>query len=218
MVAFMAENSSDTNDLLKVVAQGDQARWGELLTRHRDRLKRMVALRLDRRLQGRIDASDVIQEAYLEATARLPDYLKQPGMPFFLWLRFLTGQKLLELHRYHLGAKMRDAGRDIALYRGTLPEATSAALAAQLLGHLTQPSQAAIRTEMKIRLQEALNSMDPLDREVLALRHFEQLNNIETARVLEIQEAAASKRYIRALRRLKEILTSLPGGMGEIES
>src|ERR1700732_3394504 len=102
MVPFMAENSAGTNDLLQAVAAGDSARWGELLTRHQDRLKRMVALRLDQRVQSRIDASDVVQEAYLEASARLPEYLKQPNMPFFLWLRFLTGQKLQELHRRHL--------------------------------------------------------------------------------------------------------------------
>jgi RNA polymerase sigma-70 factor (ECF subfamily) len=177
----------------------------------------MVALRLDRRLQGRIDASDIIQEAYLEASRRLADYLRQPPMPFFLWLRFLTGQKLVELHRHHLGAQARDAGREVSLYRGTLPETSSAALAAQLLGHQTRPSEAAIRAEMKVRLQEALNRMDALDREVLALRHFEQLSNAETARVLNLQESAASKRYMRALKKLKDILTSLPGGLGEVQ-
>jgi RNA polymerase sigma-70 factor (ECF subfamily) len=211
----MGENSSGTDDLLRSAAGGDTARWGELLARHRERLRRMVALRLDRRLQGRIDPSDVIQEAYLDATVRLPDYLKQPAMPFFLWLRFLAGQKLLELHRRHLGAQARDAGREVSLYRGALPETTSAALAAQLLGRLTQPSQAAIRAEMKVRLQEALNRMDPLDREVLALRHFEHLTNAEAARVLHIEESAASKRYVRALKRLKEVLAGLPGGLKE---
>jgi RNA polymerase sigma-70 factor (ECF subfamily) len=205
-------NSSETDRRLRQAAQGDAHEWGALLERHRQRLRRMVALRLDRRLQGRIDASDVVQEAFLEASNRLADYVRRPDMPFFLWLRFLTGQKVLELHRHHLGTQMRDAGREIALYRGALPEASSAALAAQLLGHDTRPSEAAIRAERKIRLQEALNSMDPLDREVLALRHFEQLNNAETAQALGLPEATASKRYIRALKKLKEILTSLPGG------
>jgi len=205
-------NSGETDELLRRVAQGAPQEWGALLDRHRARLRRMVALRLDRRHQGRLDASDVIQEAFLEASARLADYLRQPDMPFFLWLRFLTGQKMMELHRQHLGAQMRDAGREISLYRGALPGASSAALAAQLLGHDTRPSEAAIRAERKIRLQEALNSMDPLDREVLALRHFEQLNNAETAQALGLNESAASKRYIRALKKLKDILTSLPGG------
>jgi RNA polymerase sigma-70 factor, ECF subfamily len=209
-------NSGETDQLLRRVAQGDQQEWGALLQRHRERLRRMVDLRLDRRLHGRIDASDVIQEAYLEASARLPEYLRQPSMPFFLWLRYLTGQKLLELHRHHLGTQMRDAGREVSLYRGSLPEASSAALTAQLLGHDTRPSEAAVRAERKIRLQEALNSMDALDREVLALRHFEHLNNAETAQALGLQESAASKRYIRALKKLKEILCSMPGGMGEV--
>jgi RNA polymerase sigma-70 factor (ECF subfamily) len=216
MGPFMTENSSQTDRLLQAAAQGDNEKWGALLTQHRERLRRMVALRLDRRLQGRIDASDVIQEAYLEASARLAEYLKQPPMPFFLWLRFLTSQKLLELHRHHLGAQARDAGREVSLYRGALPEASSADLAAQLLGHLTRPSEAAIRAEMKIRLQDALNSLEPLDREVLALRHFEHLSHAETAQTLGIQESAASKRYLRALKKLKEILTSLPGGLGEV--
>jgi RNA polymerase sigma-70 factor (ECF subfamily) len=176
----------------------------------------MIALRLDQRLQGRIDASDVIQEAYLEASARLEDYLRQPTMPFFLWLRFLTGQKLVELHRHHLGAQMRDAGREVSLCRGSLPETSTAALAAQLLGRDTRPSEAAVRAERKIRLQEALNTMEPMDREVLALRHFEQLTTPEVAQVLGIKEAAASKRYLRALKRLKEILNSMPGGMREL--
>jgi RNA polymerase sigma-70 factor (ECF subfamily) len=212
----MSENSSQTDRLLQAAAQGDNEQWGALLTQHRERLRRMVALRMDRRLQGRIDASDVIQEACLEASARLAEYLKQPTMPFFLWLRFLTSQKLLELHRHHLGAQARDAGREVSLYRGALPEASSADLAAQLLGRWTRPSEAAMRAEMKIRLQDALNSMEPLDREVLALRHFEHLNNAETAQTLDIQESAASKRYLRALKRLKDILTSMPGGLGEV--
>jgi RNA polymerase sigma-70 factor (ECF subfamily) len=173
----------------------------------------MVALRLDQRLQGRIDASDVIQDAFLEASARAAEYLRQPTMPFFLWLRFLTGQKLMELQRHHLGAQMRDAGREVSLYRGSLPETSSAALAAQLLGHGTQPSEAAVRAERKIRLQEALNTLEPMDREVLTLRHFEQLTTPEVAQVLGIKEPAAGKRYLRALKRLKEILSSMPGGM-----
>jgi RNA polymerase sigma-70 factor (ECF subfamily) len=138
-------NSGETDSLLRQLARGDPQEWGALLQRHRDRLRRMVALRLDRRLQGRLDPSDVLQEAFLEASARLPDYLRQPALPFFLWLRLLTGQKMAELHRHHLGAQMRDAAREISLYRGALPGASSAALAAQLLGHDTRPSEAAVR-------------------------------------------------------------------------
>lgn len=212
----MTNEPSETRRLLRNAEAGDEQAWGVLFARHRDRLKRMVAIRLDRRLQGRIDPSDIIQEAYLEASTHLASYLRQPDVPFFLWLRGVTGNKLLELHRRHLGTQMRDAGREVSLYHGTLPETSSAALAAQLLGHATRPSEAAIRAELKIRLQEALNSMDPLDREVLALRHFEQLSTNETAKVLGISAAAAGKRYVRALKRLKEILDVLPGGMGEL--
>jgi RNA polymerase sigma-70 factor (ECF subfamily) len=176
----------------------------------------MVALRLDHRLQGRIDPSDVLQESYLEASRQLAAYLKDPSIPFYLWLRLITGQKLLALHRYHLGTQERDAGREVSLYRGALPAASSAALAAQLLGHGSRPSEAVMRAERSLRLQDALNSMDPLDREVLALRHFEQLSNAETAQVMGLRESAASKRYVRALQRLKEILKNKPGGLEEV--
>ena len=208
-------NPSETLRLLRRAAAGDEAVWASLLMQHRQRLRCMIALRMDRRLQGRIDPSDVLQDAYLHASRKLADYVTNPAIPFFLWLRFITGQKLVELHRHHLGAQMRDAGREISLYRGALPETSSAALAAQLLGHDTRPSEAAVRAERKIRLQEALNSMDALDREVLALRHFEQLSTAEAAQVLGIKPKAAGKRYLRALERLKDILSNMPGGLGE---
>jgi RNA polymerase sigma-70 factor (ECF subfamily) len=209
----MSLDSSETDRMLQRALEGDRQALGTLLARHRDRLRRMVALRMDRRLQGRIDPSDVIQEAYLEASARLAEYLREPAMPFFLWLRFLAGQKLVTLHRHHLGVRMRDAGQQVALDHGPWPEASSAALAAQLLGHGTRASEAAIRAEMKLRVQQALDSMDPLDREVLALRHYERLSRAEIARVLAISEAAAGKRYIRALERLKQVLGRSPDGL-----
>jgi RNA polymerase sigma-70 factor (ECF subfamily) len=205
-------DSSQTVQLLEQAARGDHAEWGKLLAAHRERLRRMVALRLDRRLQGRIDPSDVIQEAYLEAWSRLRAYLREPRMPFFIWLRYLAGQKLITLHRHHFGVEMRDPAVEVSLQHGTLPGASSAALAAQLLGHEPRPSEAAIRAEMKLRLQEALNSMEAVDREVLALRHFEQLSRAECAQLLGLSVDAISKRYFRALKRLKEILTSMPGG------
>src|SRR6516165_4823205 len=213
----MSDESSETNRLLCQEAQGDSLPFSALLEQSRPRLRRMVALRLDPRLHGRIDPSDVIQETYLEASVRLAEYLQKPTMPFFLWLRFLAGQKLVTLHRHHLGRQMRDAGREVSLYRGRLPETSSAALAAQLLGHEARPSEAAIRAELKIRLQEALNGMDPLDREVLALRHFEHLSWAETAQTMGITEGAASKRYVRALKRLRTILSALPGGLQEMQ-
>jgi RNA polymerase sigma-70 factor (ECF subfamily) len=127
-------------------------------------------------------------------------------MPFFLWLRFLTVQKLCELHRSHFGVKARDVTREVSLNAGVFPEATSAVLANQLLGNYTTPSQVAVRAEVKRQLEQALNEMDTIDREVVALRNFEQLSNVEAASVLEIKESAASNRYIRAIKRLRQIL------------
>src|SRR5262249_30892750 len=207
----MADPSNKSAELLRRAGDGDTAALGTLLEAHRKRLQRMVRLRLDPRLQGRMAASDVLQEAFLQAAQRLAQYLREPKMPFFLLLRFLTGQKLLELRRRHLGTEARDAGREVSLQGGAMPEASSACLAAQLMGKSTAPLQAVIRAEMKLRLQEALNSMDPTDREVLALRHFEQLNNTETAAVLGITPSGASSRYLRALKRLKDIMGTTPG-------
>jgi RNA polymerase sigma-70 factor (ECF subfamily) len=171
----------------------------------------MVRLRLDRRVSGRIDASDVLQDAYLDVARRFHEYAAAPAVPFYVWLRALAGQRLVDLHRRHLGAQMRDAGQEVSLCRGALPAASSASLAQQLLAGLTSPTQAAIRAEMQMRLQETLNSMDPIDREVVVLRHFEELTNVEAAEVLGIETSAASKRYIRAIRRLKAILDAVPG-------
>jgi RNA polymerase sigma-70 factor (ECF subfamily) len=212
----MNANSSAVSQLVQRAGHGDQQAWSELLARDRERLRRMVALRLDQNLQGRLDPEDVLQDAYLEAATHLAEYLQQPELPFFLWLRGIAGNVLLAMHRQHLGTKMRDAHREVALYRGAMPEATSAALAAQLLGKDTRPSEAAMRAERKILLQQALNTLDPLDREILALRHFEQLSTAETARVLGIQEGAAGKRYLRAMKRLKDTLLAMPGGWGEV--
>ena len=208
-----ANNSTETLRLIGLARAGDRQALSALLERHRDRLRRMVELRLDWRLQARIDASDILQDAFLEVATRLDEYLRGPELPLFLWLRLVVGQRLATVHRHHLGTQMRDAGREVSLYRDALPAASSAALAGQLLGRQTSPSQAAVRAERVIRLQEALNTLDPVDREVLALRHFEQLTAAETARVLSISEQAAAKRYIRALKRLKQILARMPGGL-----
>ena len=207
----MTDPASDPDALLARAKAGDANALADLFTGYRERLKRMVALRLDRRLTGRVDPSDVIQEAFLEVHKRFKEYARDASVPFFLWLRLVTGQKLTDCHRHHLGAKMRDAGQEVSLYRGAMPQASSVSLAAQLLGKLTSASQAAIRAEHKLHVQEALNSMEPLDREVLVLRHFEHLTNDETALVLGLRKSAASQRYIRALKRLKEILSAIPG-------
>jgi len=206
----MRRDENDSAELCRRAAAGDQQAINELFARYRERLRAMVRLRLNRRLQGRVDPSDVLQEAYLEVCKGFPEYMQAPGLPFFLWLRHITGQKLIAVHRQHLGAQMRDAGREVSLYRGALPQASSASLAAQLLGGFTSASQAAVRAELQVQVQEALNSMDPLDREVLALRHFEMLSNEEVATVLGIKKSAASNRYVRALGRLKDMLATLP--------
>jgi RNA polymerase sigma-70 factor (ECF subfamily) len=209
----MATEPAESGVLLERARGGDAAALNELFARHRERLRRMVLLRLDLRLQGRIDASDVLQEALLEATRQVQEYLRDPKYPLFLWLRLLVGERLNKLHRQHLGAQMRDAGLEVSLYRGALPAASSAALAAHLLGRATPPAEAAIRAERVLRVQEALNALEPLDREILALRHFEQLSRAEASRVLGIEEAAAAKRYVRALKRLKGVLAGMPGGL-----
>jgi RNA polymerase sigma-70 factor (ECF subfamily) len=198
-------------DLLHRAAAGDRQAAAELFDRYRNRLRQMVRLRLDRRLQGRVDPSDVLQDAYLDLTQQLPSYLSRPELPFFLWLRLLTGQRLMRVHRQHLGAAMRAAGREVSLYRGALPQASSVSLAAQLLGRYTSASQAALRAERQLQLQDALNRLDEMDREIITLRHFEQLTNGEAALVLGLSKAAASNRYVRAMTRLQAVLEGIPG-------
>jgi len=207
----MTAPATDEADLLRQATAGDQQALAALFARYCDRLRKTVRLRLDRRLSGRIDTSDVLQDVYLDVARRFPEYAGAPTVPFYIWLRSLTGQRLVDLHRRHLGAQMRDAGQEVSLHRGALPAASSVSLAQALLAGLTSPTQAAVREEMRLRLQEALNSMDPIDREVVVLRHFEELSNVEAAEVLGIEPPAASKRYIRALRRLKAILDAVPG-------
>jgi RNA polymerase sigma-70 factor (ECF subfamily) len=207
----MSNPSGPSEVLLRQAGAGMPEALAALFAHYRDRLWRMVHLRLDRRLQGRLDPEDVLQETYLVFARRFDEYARAPAVPIYLWLRSLAGQKLIDLHREHLGAQKRDAGQEVSLYRGALPQASSVSLAARLLGKLTAPSQAAIRAEVQMRIQEAVNSLDPIDREVLALRDFEMLTNEETAAVLGIGKSAASKRHLQALKRLKEVLAGLPG-------
>jgi RNA polymerase sigma-70 factor, ECF subfamily len=202
----------DEDALVGRAAGGDKEALAVLFHRHRKRLRQMVRLRLDRRLQGRVDPSDVLQEAFLDLTDKLPEYASRKSqVPLFLWLRLVTGERLLRIHRQHLGTAIRDAGREVSLHRGALPQASSVSLAAHLLGRLTSASQAIIRVEVQVQLQQALNGMDPMDREIIALRHFEELSNNEAAAVLEISPQAASNRYLRAIARLQAILKSIPG-------
>jgi RNA polymerase sigma-70 factor (ECF subfamily) len=199
MGTLVENNSAESVNLIERARSGDREALNALLTRHRGRLRRMVEVRLDTRLQARLDASNVVQEALAEAAGRLDEYLRDPKLPLFLWLRLVVGEWLVRLHRQHLGTQIRDPGHEISLYQGALPAANSAALAAQLLGRHTSPTQ-------------AVHALDPMDREIVSLRHFEELKAAEAARVLGIEESAAAKRYFRALKRLKEILADMAGG------
>jgi RNA polymerase sigma-70 factor (ECF subfamily) len=204
-------NDSETARLVEQAAAGNEHAWMDLIAQHRDRLKRMVAARMDHRLRGRIDPSDVIQEACLVASNLLCGYANNPTLPFYLWLRWITGQRLIDQHRRHLGAQIRGVDREVSLYQGAFPETTSEHLAAHVIGRMRTPSQEAVRIEQTIALERALVTLEPIDREILALRHFEQLSNGEAAAVLGIDKSAASKRYGRALVRLRDVLLPIIG-------
>ncbi len=202
----MSADCRDVDELLKRAVTGDQDCWAVLQIRYEQRLRRMVALRLHLRLQGRVDPSDVVQDAYLSAWLDLDSYVRRPAMPFYFWLRGIAGNRLRELHRHHLGTRMRDARREVSLDHGARPDSTSVVLAEVLKGHLSRPGEALVLAETNDRVREALLSMDQVDREVLDLRHFKQLSPAETAQMLGIKEKAAGMRYVRALRRLREIM------------
>ena len=185
---------------------GDQSALADVFERERPRLERMVELRLHPRVRGRLGAQDILQDTFLEASRRFDDFLaRRPFATIFLWLRFLAMQRVHQEHRRHFGPH-RDVAREIALHQAPNANASSAALAARLVGHFTSPSQAAARAEAKEKLQCAIDSMKPLDREILALRHYEGLTSTEAAQILELEEDTARKRYLRALRRLGELL------------
>jgi RNA polymerase sigma-70 factor (ECF subfamily) len=191
-------------------ADGGIPETGALFDRHKERLRRTVRLRLDGRLLGLVDSSGVLKRVREEAARRGGEL---GGADPFLWLRQVTGAVLSQLHHERLGADVRG---DISLYRGALPAATSISLAAHLLGRgAGDDDKAAARAEQKLLLQEALNAMEPLDREVLTLRHCEQLSNDEAATVLGIPRSQASEAYIRALKRITPVLVSLPGFKGK---
>ena len=207
----MSGNFSSNDLLLCRLRDGDEGALAELFTVHRQRLKQIVMLRMDRRLQGRADASDVLQEAYIDARQRVHHYIAKPEMPFFVWLRQIAMQRLIDTHRHHLGAQMRDARQEISIHGGGSPEMSSTSIAVKLVGHLTSPSQRVFRAELICQVEAGLQQMDLIDREVLVLRHFEELSNNEISEILKITKAAASNRYIRALSRLRTILAAIPG-------
>src|ERR1041385_4958196 len=198
MVGVMAEAKGEIQELFARLKREDKEALAVLFSRHRDRLARGIRFRLDPRLQPRLDVEDILQEVYLNSAQRIRSFLGDTEASFFIWLRLVAGQTLIDLYRRHLGAQARDAGREVAVQGGHSFQATSASMAFQFVADLTSPSQAAIRQEMSTQLERAIAGMDPIDREVLALRHFEELTNGEVAEALGIGQKAASIRYIRA--------------------
>jgi RNA polymerase sigma-70 factor (ECF subfamily) len=197
----------DTDDELCQLRSGRDAAVAELFGRYREKLQRMIAFRLDRRIVGKVDGDDILQDAFLETVRRIQDYLDQPSVPFFVWLRQITKQVLIDTHRRYVDAKMRDVNLEVTLDRGGTPDTSSSGLIAQLADSLTTPSQCAVRQETISELRRALDQLDEIDREVLLLRHLEELSNHEVAQVLGIDRYAASKRYLRALARLRGVMS-----------
>ncbi len=185
---------------------GDRQALAEVFEHYRQRLGQTVRLRMDRRLLGRIDVSDVLQDAYLDAARRLPEYVAAPDVSLFLWLRSLTTQRLIDLHRHHLGAKMRTVSLELSLPTGDSVHASAHSLAELLVDSSRTPGAKLLFLETQQRVRDALNSMELMDREVLAMRQFEMLTNSEVATLLSLSKAAASNRYIRALARLHKVL------------
>ena len=197
--------------LIDRVLHGDRDALAGVFAAHRDRLWRIVNFRIDPRLRGRVDADDVLQETYLNAERRIAHVIQDAPDGMFVWFRMIVTQTLAEIHRRHLGVQRRDPMREQSLNAGWSADATSFSISSHLFGHLTSPSQAALRKELSEQLEFALGSMEELDREVLAMRHFEELSNRETANALGLTEQAASARYVRALTRLQHVLKAIPG-------
>jgi RNA polymerase sigma-70 factor (ECF subfamily) len=194
-----------TQELLERAGRGDRAALDELFARHRDELRRAIARRLDRRVAARADASDVLQDTLLEAARRLPEALRRPDVPFHLWLRWLARDQVAAAHRRHLGAERRSAGREIEW----LGAASSAVLGRALLGRGPSPSRAVADADLAGRVRQAMAALDDDERELIVWRHFEQVTIRDAALLLGIGEAAASKRYLRALERLEGLLHAL---------
>lgn len=202
----MSTESPRTQELLDQVRQGDAAAVDRLLTHQREPLRRMIDLRLDPALAGRVDASDVVQDVLLEASRRLGDYLREPSMPFHLWLRHIAKDHIIDAHRRHRKAQRRSLDREQPLFVTGLSDQSSLDLAADLFDQEMTPATAAIQQELKRRLEKAVTVLDDDDREIILMRHFEQLANQDVATLLGLTPAAASMRYLRALRRLRDVL------------
>jgi RNA polymerase sigma-70 factor (ECF subfamily) len=202
----MWPDAEQTRSLLDRAKTGDAAAVDDLLAGHREPLRRAVELRLDPALARRVDASDIVQDVLLEANRRLREYLQNPAMPFQLWLRHLAKDRLIDAHRFHRKAQRRSLDREQAGQPPAWAQSSSVQLIAQLLDPEKTPATAAVQQELERRLQSAVAELDDADREVILMRHFEGLGNQEVAAALELTEAAASMRYLRALRRLRTAL------------
>jgi len=207
----MTSDLSNLEEFRRRLHRGEPDALGELFARYREPLRRMVAQGLNARLNARVSPSDVLQEVYLDAAQRLHHYFAKPDQSLFGWLRLLVRQRLHDICRRHLRARARAVDQEIHLDQRTGPASSSSGQTIQLAGNLPTPSQDAMRREANLQLEAALARLDEIDREVLVLRHFEELSNKEVALVLGIPAAAASKRYVRALARLKETLEDCPG-------
>jgi RNA polymerase sigma-70 factor (ECF subfamily) len=201
----MTTQQPDTEELLRQAAHGDQDAREGLLARHRGRLRKMIAWRLDRRLAARVDPSDVVQEVLLEASAKMDRYLREQPLPFFPWLRSLAGERLATLHRRHVRARGRSVLREEPGLLN-LPDESAAELASRLVTSSTSPTDRALRREQRERMRQALGQLSERDREVLALRNLEQLSVADTAEVLGISAGAVKVRHLRALERLRALL------------
>ncbi len=186
-----------------------RAALDEQFAANRPRFLRLIGFRMSPLLRGRVDAEDVLQEAYVAATQRLHHYAAAPAVSLFVWVRSIVLQTLTDVHRHHLGVQKRDPRREVSLHGAPYTQATSASIALQLEGDFTSPSQAAARADAHAVAVSAIEQMDATDREVLALRHFEELTNKEVAEVLGIEQKAASIRYVRALKRLRTLLADV---------
>ena len=202
----MSRAAETESELLVRAADGDADAVGQLFESQRQRLERMVQFRMHSRLRMRVNPSDVIQETFLDASRRLKEFAENPDVPFYVWLRFLACQRLAQLHRHHLSRQLRSANREVSLDEAGNLSWTPSGLAGQIAGTLTSPSIAAQKGELQAQLLETIDHLDDLDREILVLRHFEQLTNNECANILQLSPTAASNRYIRALERLRTAL------------
>ncbi len=207
----MTDSLDKTNTLIARLQQQDEAALAELFTAYRDRLWRMVNFRIDKRLRSRLWPDDVLQEAYLAAQKRIHRFAEDGFISPFVWLRMIVHQTLIDMHRQYLDTKKRDINREVSLDGKRFSQTTAASMVFQLAGDWTTPSQAAVRAERLDIVEQSIVDLDPLDREVLALRHFEELTNSEVAEELRISAKAASIRYVRALKRLKGIVSQGPG-------